>query len=98
MGTLTHDPHGFTRQNATKNVENGGEMPEIHPISMIFTKLAISHSVLHQKTYSWTRFLGGGYGNPYPYPDPSIPIPATRMGMPYPCICLMVCLYYLFHA
>ena len=70
--TLTHDPHRFTCQNASKNVENGREMAEMHLISMIFTKLAISHSILYQKICSWTRFVGGGYGNPYPYPDPSV--------------------------
>jgi hypothetical protein len=37
-------------------MENGGEMDEIHPISMIFMKLAVSHSVLHQKTCSWACF------------------------------------------
>ena len=89
MGTLTHDPHGFTRQNAPKNVENGGEMAEIHQISMIFTKLAISQSVLHQKICSWTCFVGGVYVNPYLYLDLLVPIPTTRMGMPYPCICLV---------
>jgi len=49
VGTRTCDPHRFTRQNKPKNMENGGEMGEIHPISMIFMKLAVSHSVLHQK-------------------------------------------------
>ena len=71
-------------------MENGGEMAEIHQILMIFTKLAISQSVLHQKRYSWTCFVGGGYVNLYPYPNPLVPIPAARMGMPYPCICLLV--------
>jgi hypothetical protein len=39
-----------------KNTRNGGEIGEIHPISMIFIKLAVSHSVLHQKKCSWMRF------------------------------------------
>ena len=60
VGTHTRDPHGFTRQNKPKNMENSGEMGEIHPISMIFTKLAVSHSVLHQKTCSWACFEGRG--------------------------------------
>ena len=70
-------------------------MAEIHQILMIFTKLAISQSVLHQKRCSWTRFVGGGYVNLYPYPDLLVPIPATHMGMPYPCICLPMaaCMY-----
>ena len=72
MGTLTHDPHGFTHQ---KNIENGGEMAEIHQILMIFMKLAISQSVLHQKICSWTCFVGGRYVNLYPYPDQLLPVP-----------------------
>ena len=56
--TLTCDLHSFTRQNEPKNMENGGEMDEIHLISMIFTKLAVSHSVLGQKICSWTCFEG----------------------------------------
>ena len=70
-------------------MENSGEMAEIHQILMIFTKLAISQSVLHQKICSWTHFVGGRYVNLYPYPDPLVPIPATHMDMPYPCICLV---------
>ena len=52
--------HGFTCQNEPKNMETGEEMGEIHLISIIFMKLAVSHSVLHQKTCSWTRFKGPG--------------------------------------
>jgi hypothetical protein len=50
METLTCDSHGFTCKNEPKNMENSGEMGEIHLILMIFTKLAASHSFLHQKT------------------------------------------------
>ena len=71
-------------------MENSGEMAEIYQILMIFTKLAISQSVLHQKICSWTCFVGGGYANLYPDPDPLVPIPATGMGMLYPCTCLQV--------
>jgi hypothetical protein len=60
MGTYTHDPHGYTLQKEPKNIKNGEELAEIHPISMIFTKLAISHSVLHGKIYSWACFKGNG--------------------------------------
>jgi len=58
VGTITHDLHSFTPQNEAKNMENGGEMSEMHRIWMIFTKLAVSHSVLHQKICSWTFFKG----------------------------------------
>jgi len=39
-------------------MENGGEMDEIHLISMIFTKLAVSHSVLGKKYVLGTCFEG----------------------------------------
>ena len=63
-------------------------MKKIQLISMNFTKSAISHSFLAQKTRSRARFEGHAYANRYPYPYPLVPIPATCAGMPNPCIFL----------
>ena len=39
-------PHGFTRQKESKNVQIGPELKEIQPISMNFAKSAVTPSVL----------------------------------------------------
>ncbi|KAF8148010.1 hypothetical protein B0H34DRAFT_679942 [Crassisporium funariophilum] len=48
--TRTRDPHGFTCHNKSKNSQNDQEMSEIQFILMDFTKSAVSHSVLGQKS------------------------------------------------
>src|SRR5271155_3358331 len=87
LGTLNCDLHGFTHQQEPKNMENGGEMSEIHLISMIFTKLAVSHSVLHQKICSWTFFEGLEKKNCSPSPPMSSPV--TCVGTKNLCIFLI---------
>ena len=40
-------------KNASNRAKYGGEMSEIHSISMIFMKLIVSHSILHQIYVLW---------------------------------------------
>ena len=56
---------GLPTKNVSKNAKHSGEMSEIHSISMIFTKLTVSHSILHQNSCSWARFKGYWYVNCY---------------------------------
>ena len=46
-----------------KNAKFGGEMSEIHSISMIFTKMTVSHSILPLNSCSWVSFNGNWYVN-----------------------------------
>jgi hypothetical protein len=62
---MTH--MGLLAKNTSKNMKNGGEMSEIHSILMIFTKLTVSHSILHQNSCSWACFKGHWYDNCYLY-------------------------------
>ena len=52
---------GLPTKNASKNAKNGIGMSEIHSISMIFTKLTVSHSILHQNSCFWACFKGLWY-------------------------------------
>jgi hypothetical protein len=47
-------PHGFTHQKESKNVQIGPELKEIQPILMNFAKSAVTPSVLVQKLCFWT--------------------------------------------
>src|SRR5271168_1222450 len=53
-------PHGFTRQRESKNVQIGPELKEIQPILMNFAKSAVTSSVLVQKLCFWTRLKTHG--------------------------------------
>jgi hypothetical protein len=53
-------PHGFTHQKESKNVQIGPELKEIQPILMNFVKSAITPSVLVQKLCFWTHLKGHG--------------------------------------
>lgn len=81
---------GLPAKDSSKNANNGGKMSEIHSISMIFTKLTVSHSILHQNSCFWACFKGHEYVNCYLYPYPSELIPITNLGMLYLCISLLI--------
>src|ERR1700678_3276356 len=53
-------PHRFTHQKESKNVQIGPELKEIQPILMNFAKLAVTPSVLVQKLCFWTRLKAHG--------------------------------------
>jgi hypothetical protein len=61
-------------ENASNNAKFGGEMSEIHSISMIFTKMTVSHSILHLNSRSWVSFNGNGYVNFYLYSSEFLPV------------------------
>src|SRR5271155_4397883 len=77
-------------KNASKNAKNGIGMSETHPISMIFTKLTVSHSIRHQNSCSWACFKGYWYVNNYLYPYPSKSLPVIHAGTLYLCIFVLI--------
>jgi len=81
---------GLPTKNVSKNEKNGIGMSDIHSISMIFTKLTVSHSILHQNSCSWAYFKGYGYFNCNLYPYPSEFLPVTHSGTLYLCIFLLI--------
>ena len=89
-GPITTTRMDFPTKTASKNAKNGIGMSEIHSISMIFTKLTVSHSILHQNSCSWACFKGYGYVNCYLYPYPSYFFPVTHAGTLYLCIFLLI--------
>jgi len=82
--------HGFTHKNASKNAKNGIGMSEIHSISMIFTKLTVSYSILNQNSCSLACFKGYWYVNHYLHPYPSEFLPVTHAGTLYLCIFVLI--------
>ena len=81
---------GLPTKNVSKNAKNGIGMSEIHSISMIFTKLTVSHSILNQNSCSLAYFKGYWYVNCYLYLYPSEFLPVTHAGTLYLCIFLLI--------
>ena len=75
-------------ENVSKRAKYGGEMSEIHSISMIFMKLIVSHSILHRNLCSLIFFEGCRYVNCTMYTSNFLPV--THMGKLYLCILLVI--------
>ena len=75
-------------ENVSNRAKYGGEMSEIHSISMIFMKLIVSHSILHQNLCSLVCFKGCRYFNCHMYTSKFLPM--THMGKLYLCISIVI--------